>query len=185
MFAELQDLLKKRSLVLTLVASDGDTIRVTVNPKPKDKDEPKALSTPFVLEGTAAELDEGFAVALAEFKTTHNSLEVQIAAIKAEADEAVKAPKKEAADKVKAASGSTAAAKVKKPEPTTVAPKQPEPELSLTRGLFDPLPASTAETPAQAEMTPAQTVTDSDPTITESEVKEGTAHGVEALAPAA
>jgi PRTRC genetic system protein E len=64
MFNDLLALLEKRSLVLTLSALAEKRIRVTVTPRPKSDEDKKLAVVPLVVEGTAAELDEGFAKAL-------------------------------------------------------------------------------------------------------------------------
>jgi len=151
MFNELKELLQTRDIVLTLSAVDDTHIRVTVNPKPKDKetkekDEAKILSTPFVLEGSADELDAEFAKTVAEYKSTVLSTEDSIAAIKAEAEAEVKAVKADAAQKVKDAKksatpvkfGTTAkqetAKKVEPPAPPSLfdTPPVPIPETKAT-----------------------------------------------------
>jgi PRTRC genetic system protein E len=177
MFAELQELLKKRSLLLTITAGENDIMRVTVKPNLKD-DEPKALATPFVLDGTAAELDEGFAAGIGEYTSTHQSLEEQLATIKTEMDDAVKVAKKEAADKVKAASAATKtkpAPTAKKPEPAKVEAKEPPAEPPAP-SLFDAAPAVDNDAPAEADAT--EQPTDAAP-ASEPEVKEDTADGAE------
>src|SRR5258708_15354645 len=57
MFKELLPLLATRGLVLTVGLVKNDAIRVTIVPRPKNKDEAKQVIQPFEVEGTAEELD--------------------------------------------------------------------------------------------------------------------------------
>jgi PRTRC genetic system protein E len=59
MFTELEHLLADRTLLLTLSAAPGGTIRVNVIPKCREENDAaeKPLATPLSVTGTAAELD--------------------------------------------------------------------------------------------------------------------------------
>ena len=62
MFTELEPLLADRTLLLTLSAAPGGTIRVNVIPKCRKENDAaeKALATPLSVTGTAADLDSDF-----------------------------------------------------------------------------------------------------------------------------
>jgi PRTRC genetic system protein E len=147
MFNELKELLQTRDLVLTLSAVEDAIIRVTVNPKPrnkegKEKDESKILTAPFVLEGSADELDADFAKTVAEYKTAVQSTEDSIATIKTEAEAAVKAAKAEADQRVKDAKKTAGKPGfAAKPTPPTVGPKKVDPPPP---SLFDAPPEQAA-----------------------------------------
>ncbi len=72
MFAELESLLAERTLVLTVSAAPGGTIRLNVIPKSlKENDTAeKALTTPLSMTGTAAELDRELPAQLASYTQT-------------------------------------------------------------------------------------------------------------------
>ncbi len=139
MFTELLPLLSKHSLILTVgIVKDG-AIRVTVTPRPSGKDAPKELSQPFVVEGTAAELDAELPKAISEYAAQLLTLEAGLAEVKANMDAALAEAKKEAEKKVaeaKAKNKSTA-------KPTPAKPAAPEiPKIDATPSLFDaPAPA--------------------------------------------
>ena len=139
MFTELLPLLAKHSLILTVgIVKDG-AIRVTVTPRPSGKDTPKELSQPFVVEGTAAELDAELPKAIAEYASQLLTLEAGLAEVKANMDAALAEAKKEADKKVaEAKSKNKPAAK-----PTVTKPAVPEPaKIDATPSLFDaPEPA--------------------------------------------
>jgi len=69
MFTELAPLLADRTLLLTLSAAPGGTIRVNVIPKCRKENDAaeKALTTPLSVTGTAAELDRHFPAQLTSY----------------------------------------------------------------------------------------------------------------------
>lgn len=186
MFVELVDVLKARSVGMTIAIVDGDKIRTTVTPVPKDKDD-RVAEVSFILEcpvAEAADLDARFASQFGEYKRKVQSLDEQIAEINAAADEAVKQAKAEAAERVKAATSRTAASKTKASTTTTAKPEPPKPEPAPP-GLFD-APADSSPAPDAS----AVSTTHSDPTTeaekaTESNVMEETVNGDHAITAAA
>lgn len=93
MFKELRTLIKTRPLTLTVVALEGDRIRVCVIPQSLEADKKlnekvgyhkevakipdlaiEALTTPLCLEGTAEELDTEMAEKLVKFGESHGVL---------------------------------------------------------------------------------------------------------------
>lgn len=82
MFQQMQKFLSTCTAVTIILAEGkGDTISVTVIPKPKQTgDGAQALSTPLHLEGTPAELDEQFANLLTNYQEARNSLVEQMEA---------------------------------------------------------------------------------------------------------
>lgn len=112
MFKELQPLLAKRSLTITVAALNGDEIRVNVIPhsRPEDtrvneqikyshKDEVaaipeaavKALTTPISLTGTAEEIDAKLSDVLLQFVESHSGLQATFDRACTEISDAVKA----------------------------------------------------------------------------------------------
>jgi PRTRC genetic system protein E len=93
MFKQLRTLIKARPLTLTVVALEGDRIRVCVIPQSLEADKKlnekvghhkevakipevaiEALTTPLCLEGTAEELDAEMAEKLVKFSESHGVL---------------------------------------------------------------------------------------------------------------
>jgi PRTRC genetic system protein E len=112
MFTELQPLLAKRSLTITVAALGEEQIRVNVipHPRPEDtkvneqvkyshKDEVapipdaavKALTTPISLTGTAEEIDAQLSGVLLQFVESHTQLQATFDRASTEMSEAVKA----------------------------------------------------------------------------------------------
>jgi PRTRC genetic system protein E len=112
MFTELQSLLAKRSLTITVAALGEEQIRVNVipHPRPEDakvneqikyshKDEMapipdaavKALTTPISLTGTAEEIDAQLSGVLLQFVESHTQLQATFDRASTEMSEAVKA----------------------------------------------------------------------------------------------
>ena len=151
MFQELTPILSKRSLVLTLTSlAESGMIRVTVTPRSLGKDDPKALSTPFVVEGTAEELDKDLPAALIEYVGEHMTLDRALASVKATMDAELQVAKDEAAKKVAEAKKGSG---VKVLPKTTVEPKKEEakkPELQPTLSLFGGAEAAAVAEPAPA-----------------------------------
>ena len=92
MFTELEPLLTDRTLLLTLSAAAGGTIRVNVIPKSRKENDAaeKALATPLSVTGTAADLDRdlpaqltGYTQSILETDSTLNQIrEAHKAAVK-------------------------------------------------------------------------------------------------------
>lgn len=112
MFTELQPLLAKRSLTITVAALGEEQIRVNVipHPRPEDtkvneqvkyshKDEVapipdaavKALTTPISLTGTAEEIDAQLSGVLLQFVESHSQLQATFDRASTEISDAVKA----------------------------------------------------------------------------------------------
>ena len=137
MFRELSPLLTRRSLVLTVSSIVEGRIRLTITPRPTDKDESREVIQPLAVEGTAEELDTDLAKALVDYTAEHLTLARSLEQVKANMEAALKEAKEEAAKKVadakkaiKPASTKTAVApatEVKKPEPPSLfdSPKEP------------------------------------------------------------
>ena len=183
MFNDLLALLEKRSLVLTLSALPEKRIRVTVTPRPKSDEDKKVVIVPLVVEGTAAELDEGFAKAITDYSAASRSFEDSLAEVKATMDAEVKVAKDDAAKKVAEAkkNGKTSTTTTVKPaakaEAANPEPKK-EPEPSPVMNLFDVPGVTDTAAPERAKEVPAAEVApaiaepeagDSDTDDTESE----------------
>lgn len=112
MFTELQSLLAKRSLTITVAALGDGQIRVNVIPHPRPEDTKvneqvkyshrdevalipeaavKALTTPISLTGTAAEIDAKLSGVLLQFVESHTQLQATFDRASMEISEAVKA----------------------------------------------------------------------------------------------
>lgn len=145
MFKELLPLLVTRGLVLTVGMVKNDAIRVTITPRPKDKDEAKQVIQPFVVEGTAEELDAELPRAIETYAAAIMTLERSLAELKANTEAVIKEAKAESDKKIadaKKKPGAAAKTAVTKQEP----PKPPEPP-----SLFD------APSQASAEVQPDDT----------------------------
>jgi len=145
MFKELAPLLAKRSLILTISSVADELIRVTITPRPTGKDDVKELSQPFVVEGTAEELDTELPAAIVSYTAGHMTLENSLAQVKAGMETTLKEVKDEAAKKV-AEAKKTAKVGTKTP---TVPAKAAEVKAPEPPSLFD-MAATAAETPAPA-----------------------------------
>lgn len=96
MFIELNPLIQKRSLTITVAAEGDGKLRVNVIPQPVDKDKQankkiqsshekevapipdtaiEGLTTPLCLTGTPEEIDAGLSEALTKFTTSHATLQ--------------------------------------------------------------------------------------------------------------
>jgi PRTRC genetic system protein E len=135
MFKELLPLLATRGLVLTVGMVKNDAIRVTITPRPKDKDEAKQVIQPFVVEGSAEELDTELPKAIETYAGEIMTLERSLEQLKTNTEAVLKEAKAEADKKIadakaKNKTGAKPAVKpaIAKPEP----PKAPEPP-----SLFD------------------------------------------------
>ena len=174
MFQELAPILSKRSFVLTVAALEHDLIRLTVTPRSVGNDDPKPLTTPFVVEGTARELDEEVAGALISYTAEHLTLARSLANVKATMEAELQVAKDEAAKKVaeerKAGdakkssiqASSTSAKELKKEEPRKAVPPplpnlfgDPEPQLPAGAAASlggarvpNPVLPASADTPA-------------------------------------
>lgn len=79
MFTELAALVRASEKVVVTLTMQGDTMSVVVVPVGKDAAD-AALSTPLALSATPAELDEGFAAAIAGVSAARQSLAEQVEA---------------------------------------------------------------------------------------------------------
>ncbi len=151
MFIELEPLLANRTLVLTLSAAPGGTVRVNVIPKClKENDSAeKALATPLSISGRAADLDRELPAQLASYtqsvletsSTLNRIRETHNAAVKeleAENKKALDAKRKTAAtSKSAVTSDDKAPTKEKAADAKAAAPMV---------SLFDDPPEATATT---------------------------------------
>jgi PRTRC genetic system protein E len=160
MFKELAPLLSKRSLILTVTSVADELIRVTITPRPTGKDDVKELSQPFVVEGTAEELDIELPAAIVSYTAAHMTLENSLAQVKAGMEVTLKEVKDEAAKKVAEAKKTAKVGGSSYKAPVKVEPvKAPEPP-----SLFD-APATVAAVTAEAstpEPEPAADTEDED-----------------------
>jgi PRTRC genetic system protein E len=144
MFKELQSLLAKRSLTITVAALNGEEIRVNVIPhsRPEDtkvneqikyshKDEVaaipdvaiKALTTPISLTGTAEEIDARLSDALLQFVESHGQLQATFDRACTEISDAVKAIDERNKNKVKAKTAGAKTEPKEDPKPNSEADK--------------------------------------------------------------
>ena len=145
MFKELAPLLSKRSLILTVTSVADELIRVTITPRPTGKDDVKELSQPFVVEGTAEELDIELPAAIVSYTAAHMTLENSLAQVKAGMEVTLKEVKDEAAKKVAEAKKTAKVGGSGYKAPVKVEPvKAPEPP-----SLFD-APATVTAVTAEA-----------------------------------
>jgi PRTRC genetic system protein E len=154
MFKELQSLLAKRSLTITVAALGDEQIRVNVIPhsRPEDsraneqikyshKDEVaaipdaavKALTTPISLTGTAEEIDEKFSSVLLQFVESHTGLQATFDRACTEISDAVKAIDERNKNKSKA---KTAGAKTEQKEDPKPKPEDGKPKSEETLPLW-------------------------------------------------
>lgn len=154
MFKELQPLLAKRSLTITVAALNDETIRVNVIPhsRPEDtkvneqikyshKDEVaaipdaaiKALTTPISLTGTAEEIDAKLSSVLLQFVESHTGLQATFDRASAEISDAVKAIDERNKNKAKA---KTAGAKTEQKEDPKSKPEAGKPNTEETLPLW-------------------------------------------------
>ncbi|WP_319000045.1 PRTRC system protein E [Burkholderia vietnamiensis] len=77
MFQALEPLIRSAGKLTMTLVMDADNVVVFLTPQ-GGKD--ATLRQPLILKAPAAELDEGFAAAVASYATTHKSLEEQLAA---------------------------------------------------------------------------------------------------------
>lgn len=154
MFKELKDLIKARPLTLTMVALDGDRLRVCVVPQGLDSDKEvnskaghhkdvaqipesaiKALTTPLCLEGTADELDADMPGKLTEFTKAHRELRGGIDTAKEQIAAAVKAIQDREKTKTKDKQSSKAGGNKGGQAETSSAGKDKEPEKEESGSL--------------------------------------------------
>ena len=145
MFRELSPLLTRRSLVLTVSSIGEDRIRLTITPRPTDKDESKEMIQPLAVEGTAEELDTDLAKALVDYTAEHLTLARSLEQVKANMDAALKEVKEQAAKKV------ADAKKANKPSATkTAVAPAPEVKKPASPSLFDsPKEPAASSSPAE------------------------------------
>ena len=144
MFQALAQLLSSSSHVDLLVSGNGDEMTVTVIPKVTDA-KAAALKTPLSLTGTPAELDEGFAQALATYVTARKSLADQVAQTAAILDAA---KKQQAAKAVKSA---PTAAKPAAVSIDDLSDEEGEGDAKSDTSSAPTVPTSSAEPKAKAE----------------------------------
>jgi len=132
MFRELSPLLTRRSLVLTVSSIGEDRIRLTITPRPTNKDESKEMIQPLAVEGTAEELDADLAKAMVDYTAEHLTLARSLEQVKTNMEAALKEVKEEAAKKVADAKRANKPASTK----TAVAPA-PEVKKPAPPSLFD------------------------------------------------
>jgi len=177
MFKELQSLLAKRSLTITVAALGEEQIRVNVipHPRPEDakvneqikyshKDEVlpipeaavKALTTPISLTGTAEEIDGKLSDVLLQFVESHKQLQATFDRASGEISEAVKAIDQRNKNKAKT---KTANAKTEQKEEPMTKPDDGKPKLEETLPLWwttsSVQPPGVAATEAQSASSPA------------------------------
>jgi PRTRC genetic system protein E len=158
MFRELSPLLTRRSLVLTISSIGEDHIRLTVTPRPTNKDESKEMIQPLAVEGTAEELDTDLAKALVDYTAEHLTLARSLEQVKANMEAALKEAKEEAAKKVADAKKASKPASTK----TAVAPA-PEVRKPVPPSLFDsPEEAPASQSPAEEQDADEEEDDDSD-----------------------
>ena len=154
MFKELQPLLAKRSLTITVAALNGEEIRVNVIPhsRPEDtkineqikyshKDEVaaipdaavKALTTPISLTGTAEEIDAKLSDVLLQFVESHTGLQATFDRACTEISEAVKAIDERNKNKSKAKTAGTKTQQKEDPKPK---PEDGKPKTEETLPLW-------------------------------------------------
>jgi PRTRC genetic system protein E len=146
MFQQLVQLLRQRSVLLTVTSLEDDQIRVNVIPKKLKEGENSALTTPMSFTGTAAELDEQLPDAIVSFVASHLELKNTLARAKEEMDTAAKAAQEEARNKAKN-NMKTSSQPARKAEPAAKEEPKKEPEPPRLPGLF--------ETTADASPSPA------------------------------
>ena len=147
MFRELSPLLTRRSLVLTVSSIGEDRIRLTITPRPTDKDESKEMIQPLAVEGTAEELDTDLAKALVDYTAEHLTLARSLEQVKANMEAALKEVKEQAAKKV------ADAKKANKPSATkTAVAPAPEVKKPASPSLFDsPKESAASSLPAEEQ----------------------------------
>ena len=154
MFKELQSLLAKRSLTITVAALNGDEIRVNVIPhsRPEDtkaneqikyshKDEVaaipdaavKALTTPISLTGKAEEIDAKLPDVMLKFAESHGQLQATFDRASTEISDAVKAIDERNKTKSKA---KTVGAKTEQKEDPKLKPEDGKPKTEETLPLW-------------------------------------------------
>jgi PRTRC genetic system protein E len=147
MFKELQSLLAKRSLTITVASLGEEQIRVNVIPhsRPEDskvneqikyshKDEiapipdsaVKALTTPVSLTGPAEEIDARFSSVLLQFVESHTQLQATFDRAGAEISDAIRAIDERNKSKSKTRTAGSKAEQKEEPKPDDKKPKSEE-----------------------------------------------------------
>lgn len=131
MFQEIAPLLSGRSFTLIMTGTPNGNIRVNFIPKATDKDTEtdKPLLTPLTFTGSAQELDEGFAGAIASYTEAYSSMADAVAATKKQMADAKAAADAKAKEEAEAKRNKTA-----KPATST---KPAAPATPATPRLFD------------------------------------------------
>jgi PRTRC genetic system protein E len=154
MFKELQPLLAKRSLTITVAALNGEEIRINVIPHSRPEDTKvneqikyshkgevaaipdaavRALTTPISLTGTAEEIDAKLSDVLLQFVESHSQLQVTFDRASAEISDAVKAIDERNKNKSKA---KTAGAKTEQKEDPKAKADDGKPKTEETLPLW-------------------------------------------------
>ncbi|MCO4865775.1 conserved hypothetical protein [Cupriavidus taiwanensis] len=107
MFTELAALVRESEKVVVTLTMQGDTMSVVVVPVIKNAAD-AALSTPLALSATPAELDEGFAAAVAGVSAARQSLAEQAEATKSILEAAKSSQSTKATKALTKAAGTTA-----------------------------------------------------------------------------
>ena len=130
MFRKLKPILSTRSLVISVMAVSEDIIRLTIAPRAMAKDDSKAPSVPFVVEGTAAELDAELPAALVSYTAEQLNCTRAVERVREAAEAELKTVKEEAARRVADAkkSGGAKIGTPNKPREDTPVKPTPEPK---------------------------------------------------------
>ena len=147
MFAELMPLLAGRMVCIMASRIDDETIRVIVVPKLTKESENPALSTPLCFTGTPQELDLEFGQQLATYVSTHVVLGSTLAEATAQMEAAAKTAREEAKRKLKP----KATAEAERPVETPAGRDSAVTPIPSTKGLFDPVPTASDDSPARAK----------------------------------
>jgi PRTRC genetic system protein E len=157
MFVEIEPLLRTCSKLTLSLQMKGDEMVVFVMPQGSAKD--AAMLQPLALTASAAELDAGFADALASYTGAHASLAEQVAATTAILESAQKTQVTKA---TKALTNGTGKSKPARPaESSEEDPEDEESDASAEQSTASTSTAST-DSPAAATAAPAAEKTGTD-----------------------
>ena len=149
MFTELESLLAERTLVFTVSAVPGGTIRVNVIPKVLKENDTveKVLTTPLSITGTAAELDRELPAQLASYTQSVLETSSTLRQVREAHQSAVKdleAENKKALDAKRKAAGSKTPAKSEdKDREKEQKTAETKPAAAAMVSLFDDVPENT------------------------------------------
>jgi PRTRC genetic system protein E len=174
MFKELEPLLAKRSLTITIAALAAGQIRVNVIPHPRSEDTKvneqikhthkdevaaipdsaiKVLTTPVSLTGTAEEIDAKLSDVLLQFVESHTQLQATFDRASTEISEAVKAIDERNKNKPKARATSSKAEQ--KDDPKAKADDKPKQDDTLPLWWTNPSAAPPGTVTTQSAVSPA------------------------------